>query len=161
MELLNPLEELTLMLIKDHWDTTRQKVSITDVKNMLEKKDKSLSHEKVRLIVGSLWRKGEVLIDVQGRERMIRPNHVVINSRSRPIDLRNFTVVDEETGTPVQRIWVSIYEDNNGDRYFSISESRWNGTWKTTSNIIIPPNAVEEFEEILEFIKENIKKKSD
>ena len=157
--LLNPLEEVALSLIKEHWESKRKKLSIIDVKRLLEKKGQNLSHEKVRLIIESLWRKGEILIDVQGRERMIRPNHVIINSRSKPIDVRNFTVLDEN-GSPIQRIWASIYEEN-GERYFCISESRWNGTWKTTSNIIIPPNAISEFEIILNFIKDALKAKGD
>lgn len=156
--LLTPLEELTLTIIKEHWDKKKQKLSIMEVKKILETKGYKLSHEKVRLLIESLWRKGELLIDVRGRERIVRPNHVIINSRSKPIDVRNFTILDEMTGMPVQRIWVSIYEDN-GKRYFAISESRWNGSWKTTSNIIIPPNALNEFVTLLEFIKENITKR--
>ena len=38
---------------------------------------------------------------------------------------------------------------------FSLSESRWNGSWKTTSNIIIPPNALKEFKTLIQFIEEN------
>jgi len=155
--LLNPLEELTLGLIKEHWESKMQKLSIMDIKQLLKNKGQDLSHEKVRLVIESLWRKGEILIDVQGRERMVRPNHVTINSKSKPIAVRNFTILDEN-GSPIQRIWASIYEENKM-KYFCISESRWNGAWKTTSNIIVPPNAVDELETILNFIKDNIKTK--
>jgi frataxin-like iron-binding protein CyaY len=92
---------------------------------------------------------------VQGRERMIRPNHVTINSKTSPITFRNFTIVDQNSGEPLQRIWVSVYKEN-GKKYFSISESRWNGSWKTTSNIIVPPEATAELQHIIEFIKSNL-----
>lgn len=150
--LLNPLEELALNIIKEEWESKKKKLNITNLKEKLEKNGYSLSHEKVRLIVESLWRKGEILIDVQGRERMIRPNHVIINSKSHPIDFRNFTILDKD-GKPVQRIWVSVYKNKKGEIYFTIAESRWNGTWKTTSNIIIPPEAKSEIKQMIKFLE--------
>ena len=152
--LLTPVEEVALTTIKNHWDKNEVKLSITAIDGELKKRGFSQSPEKTRLIVESLWRKGEVLIDVQGRERMVRPNHVTINSKTEPISIRNFTVMDEKTGTPVQRIWASVYAKGK-ERYFSLSESRWNGSWKTTSNIIIPPNALKEFKTLIQFIEEN------
>jgi len=143
-------------MIKEHWDKDKTKLSITEIDQTLKNKkriDQSL--EKTRLVVESLWRKGEILIDVQGRERMVRPNHVTINSKTEPISVRNFTILDKQ-GYPTQRIWISLYKED-GKKYFAISESRWNGSWKTTSNIIIPPDALEELGTIAEFIKENIK----
>ncbi len=151
--LLDPLEEITLNIIKKTWENERKKLNITDLKLLLEKLGYPLSHEKVRLLVESLWRKGEILIDVHGRERIVRPNHVIVNSKSKPIDFRNFTIVDEQ-GKPIQRIWISVYRDKQGKVYFTISESRWNGTWKTTNNIIIPPEAKEELKEITKFIED-------
>ena len=154
--ILEPIEEVVLNIIREYWEDKEEKLSIIKIRDILEDKGIPLSHEKVRLVVEALWRKGEVLIDVKGRERIVRPNHVIIHSRSRPIDYRNFTVVDEN-GKPVQRIWISVYENKKGETYFSISESRWNGAWKTTSNIIIPPEAKEELREITEFIKKWLK----
>ncbi len=55
---------------------------------------------------------------------MKRPNHVIINSKSHPVDF-----------------------------YFTIAESRWNGTWKTTSNIIIPPEARNEIKQLIKFLE--------
>lgn len=153
--LLNPIEELTLDLIKEYWLSSKQKFSIAELNKELTKKGIEQSPEKTRLIIEALWGKGEILIDVNGRERMIRPNHVTINSKTSPITFRNFTIVDQNSGEPLQRIWVSVYKDN-GKKYFSISESRWNGSWKTTSNIIIPPDAVEEFKTITQFITDNV-----
>ncbi len=150
--LLNPLEELTLNIIKNEWEKRKNKLSITDLKNKLEKNGYSISHEKVRLIVESLWRKGEILIDVQGRERIVRPNHVIVNSKTNPIDFRNFTIVDKE-GKPLQRIWISVYKNQKGETYFTISESRWNGAWKTTSNIIIPPEAKCVLKQMIKFLE--------
>lgn len=151
---LNPAEEMTLGIIKTRWDETHVKLSITEVQRQLANVDSSFSFEKVRQIIESLWRKGELLIDVQGRERMVRPNHVTINSKSEPTALRNFTVLDER-GSPIQRIWVSFYNDENG-KYLSISESRWNGSWKTTSNIIIPPMAMDEFKVLVQFMADKL-----
>ncbi len=150
--LLNPLEELALNIIKEEWEKKKSKLNITDLKEKLKKKGYSLSHEKVRLIVENLWRKGEILIDVQGRERIVRPNHVIVNSKTNHIDFRNFTILDKE-GKPVQRIWISVYKNQKGETYFTISESRWNGTWKTTSNIIIPPEAKEELRQMIKFLE--------
>ena len=150
--LLDPIEELTLDIIKKEWERKNIKLNITDLKRELEKVGYSLSHEKVRIIVENLWKKGEILIDVRGRERIVRPNHVIVNSKTNPVDFRNFTIVDEK-GKPIQRIWVSVYKKKDGEVYFTISESRWNGTWKTTNNIIIPPEAKEEFKHIIEFIR--------
>ena len=133
--LLDPIEELTLDIIKKEWERKSIKLNITDLKKELEKVGYPLSHEKVRIIVENLWKKGEVLIDVRGRERIVRPNHVIVNSKTNPVDFRNFTIVDEK-GKPIQRIWVSVYKKKDGEVYFTISESRWNGTWKTTNNII-------------------------
>jgi len=155
--LLDPHEEMALNTVTNLWQKDNKKISITELKDELGKMNIELSHEKTRMIVNSLWRKGEVLIDVQGRERMIRPNHVIVNSKTKPIEFRNFTVNDDD-GKPLQRIWLSIYEED-GNRYFSISESRWNGSWKTTSNIIIPPNAIEDFKILIEFIKDVVIKK--
>ena len=154
--ILEPIEEVVLNIIKEHWEREGGKLSITNIRNILEEKGISLSHEKVRLIVEALWRKGEVLIDVKGRERIVRPNHVIVHSRSRPVDYRDFTVVDEN-GKPIQRVWVSVYRDENDGIYFSISESRWNGSWKTTSNIIIPPEAKEELSQVIKFLEGWIK----
>ena len=153
--LLDPIEELTLDLIKEQWIASKQKFSIAELNKELTKKGMEQSPEKTRLIIEALWSKGEILIDVQGRERMIRPNHVIVNSKTSPIAFRNFTIVDQNSGEPLQRIWVSVYKED-GKKYFSISESRWNGSWKTTSNIIIPPDAVEEFKTITQFITDNI-----
>lgn len=154
--LLTPVEELTLTTIKEQWESEKQKLSITDLsKKLKEEKNLNQSVEKTRLIVEALWRKGEILIDVQGRERMVRPNHVTINSKTEPLATRNFTILDE-AGYPTQRIWVSVYKSDKG-KYFSISESRWNGSWKTTSNIIVPPDALEEFETLVAFLKTNMK----
>jgi len=149
---LNPTEEVVLNLIRDRWESKKEKISIAKLRELLEKRGIKLSHEKVRLIVDSLWRKGEILIDVHGRERIVRPNHVIVNSRSKPIDFRNFTILDKE-GRPIQRIWISVYKDRRGKVYFTISESRWNGSWKTTNNIIIPPEAKEELREVVKFIE--------
>lgn len=150
--LLSPQEEITLNIIKEVWETRRSKINITQLRDLLKSKGYSLSLEKVRLIVESLWRKGEILIDVQGRERIVRPNHVIVNSKTNPVEFRNFTVVDEN-GKPVQRIWISVYKDRKGEIYFTISESRWNGTWKTTNNIIIPPEAKDELKEAIKFLE--------
>ena len=144
-----------LSIIKDSWLTSHKKLSITETKEELQKNGIDLSHEKVRMLVDSIWKKGEILIDVQGRERMVRPNHVTINSKSHPEELRNFTVLDND-GTPIQRIWASIYKDEEGNNYLALSESRWNGSWKTTNNIIIPPLAVDEFKTLLQYILEKL-----
>jgi|GEM_PF-2916341 hypothetical protein len=150
--ILNPTEEVVLNLIKNTWEERKKKISIADLRELLERKGIKLSHEKVRLIVESLWRKGEILIDVHGRERIVRPNHVIVNSKSKPLDFRNFTILDKD-GKPIQRIWVSVYKDKKGQVYFTISESKWNGSWKTTNNIIIPPEAKEELREVVKFIE--------
>ncbi len=150
--LLNPIEEIALNLIREAWENKKIKLNITELKEKLERKGYSLSHEKVRLIVESLWRKGEILIDVQGRERIVRPNHVIVSSKTNPIEFRNFTIIDKD-GKPVQRIWISVYKNKQGETYFTISESRWNGTWKTTSNIIFPPEAKEEIRQIIKFLE--------
>ena len=150
--LLDPIEEISLNIIKNEWDINRRKLNITELKRELNNAGYPLSHEKVRQIVEKLWRKGEILIDVKGRERIVRPNHVIVNSKSRPIDFRNFTILDDQ-GKPIQRIWISVYRDQNGEVYFTISESKWNGSWKTANNIIIPPEAKEELKEIVKFIE--------
>jgi len=155
--ILEPIEEVTLNIIREYWEKKGIKLSITQIRDILENRGIALSHEKVRLIIEALWRKGEILIDVKGRERIVRPNHVIVHSRSKPIDFRNFTIVDEY-GKPIQRIWISVYKTKEGEIYFSISESRWNGTWKTTNNIIIPPEAKDELREMAEFIKKWISK---
>jgi len=154
--LLDPIEELTLNIIKEKWEKYRQKVTISNIKKELEKYGYNLTYEKVRLILEELWRKGEILIDIKGKERVVRPNHVIVNSRTHPIDFRNFTITDEE-GKPIQRIWVSVYRTQRGDIYFTISESRWNGSWRTTNNIIIPPESSEILLQLMKFIEDWIK----
>lgn len=155
--LLSPQEEITLNLIKELWEKRKTKANITQLRDLLKSKGYSLSLEKVRLIIESLWRKGEILIDVQGRERIVRPNHVIVNSKTNPIEFRNFTIVDEN-GKPVQRVWISVYKNPKGETYFTISESRWNGTWKTTSNIIIPPEAKDELRGAIKFLEKWLSK---
>jgi len=152
--LLSLHEESILSRIQSHWDEKKEKLSIRELEKLLnEESETKLSYETLRQIIESLWEKGEILIDVKGNERLIRPNHVTINSKSHPINFKNFTVIDEKTGQPTQRIWFSAYE-KKGKKYLVISESRYNGSWKTTSNIIIPPEAMsKEFVGLLEFAK--------
>jgi len=152
--LLSLQEENILSIIQSNWDEKKEKLSVSDLVKLLEEKPETkLSYERLRQIVESLWEKGEILIDVKGNERLIRPNHVTVNSRSHPTSFRNLTIVDKNTGQPTQRIWFSAYE-KDGEKYLVISESRYNGSWKTTSNIIIPPEAMSEgFGGLLEFAK--------
>ena len=157
-QLMTPIEQATLSVIKEQWEQSHTKLSITEIKDILNKRKlytNELSFERVRLVIDSLWRSGELLIDVQGRERLVRPNHVTINSKTEPLSVRNFTIVDENN-VPSQRIWTSIYADQKGRKYVTLSESRWNGSWKTTSNIIIPPDGVEQFFEVIKFLKKNV-----
>lgn len=155
--LLSAQEEQVLGCIQKYWDQNKEKISISNLEEVLKKDNKiDFKYERLRQIIESLWGKGELLIDVKGNERLIRPNHVSINSRSHPITYKNFTVIDEQTGLPTQRIWFSVYEKNK-KRYVVISESRYNGGWKTTSNIIVPPEATDDFINMLDFTKKTVK----
>jgi len=150
IEMLTPQEEFVLNVIKEEWKQKR-KIAIKQVHEITTKKGQSWKYEWVRQIVGSLLRKGEILVDIKGNERFVRPNHVSINSKVQPKSFRNFTVVDPDTEMPVSRIWTSIYE-NGGKKYLVLSESKWDGKWKTTSNIVVPPDAMEEFMQLCRFV---------
>ena len=147
IEVLDQEEEATLHFIKDKWEKEKPKrVNIKDIsEQFLNKKYGFSSEEKARQIALSLYRKGQILIDIKGRERLCRPNHVTVFSKRAPEDFRNITIIDEVTNYPVSRVWFSIFKDN-GKSFLNITESKntKNG-WKTVNNIVIPPEAIEEF----------------
>jgi len=158
MEILNSDEEIVLRFIKERWSKDREKTSIMTISNECLKNEGYASHEKARQIVYSLYHKGQILLDVKGKERLCRPNHVTVFAKSHPIDFRNFTILDEDTGYPLSRIWVSLHEENK-HQMLSISESKQTGgKWETTSNISIPMDAFNDFLEAIDKMREHIKK---
>jgi len=158
VEVLTPEEEITLEFIKNKWEKDRVKSTIKDITDWLEKIYGYKSQEKARQVLMSLFKKGQVLIDVKGRELLCRPNHVVVFSKTTPIDFRNLTILDKETNFPVSRIWFSIYKDENGQKYLNITESkRGQRGWETVNNIIIPPEAIQPYLELMQYIDEKLK----
>lgn len=161
-DVLNDKEELVLRCVKGLWERSKpEKPSIENIKEQFAKDyGYELSHEKIRQIVYELFKKGEILIDIKGRERLCRPNHVTVYSRSRPKDFRNITIWDTETELPISRIWVSTY-DKDGKPYLALSESkRTPQGWQTVNNIMITPEAVSSFFEMIRYIKTQVRKES-
>jgi hypothetical protein len=147
LEVLEPEEEATLQFIKDKWEHSKpSKVNFKDIsEQFLKKKYGYSSEEKARQLALSLYRKGQILIDIKGRERLCRPNHVTVFSKRAPEDFRTITIIDEETNYPVSRVWFSVFKEK-GKYFLNISESkREKGGWKTVNNIVIPPEALDEF----------------
>lgn len=158
VEVLDPEEEAALQYIKEKWDKSKVKTNMTQLsEDFLKEKFGFTSIEKARQLVLSLFRKGQILIDVKGRERLCRPNHVIINSKTRPTDFRNITIVDERTDFPISRVWLSMYA-NEGKPFLNITESKRAENWETANNIIIPPEAMEEFFEMTKYMEVQLKK---
>ncbi len=159
VEVLEPEEEATLQFIKNRWEDKRQKVNFREIsRDFLKEKYGYESEEKARQIAMNLYRKGQILIDIKGRERLCRPNHVTVVSNRSPEDFRNITIIDEITDYPSSRVWFSIFKEK-GELFVNITESKNSqGGWKTVNNIIIPPNAVEEFMAMSEYIKDQYNK---
>ena len=154
IDVLDPKEEIALRCVQELWEESKpKKPNILKVKDRLESRfDERLSHEKVRNIIYNLFQKGEILIDVKGRDRLCRPNHVVVHSKTKPKDFRNITIYDKEKDIPISRIWISIHEENN-EQYLNLTESkRTSKGWATVNNIIIPPEAVDAFLKMTEYI---------
>lgn len=159
IDVLDPKEEMTLRCVQELWSKNRpKKPNILEVKEWLESQyDERLSHEKVRNLIYSLFQKGEVLIDVKGRDRICRPNHVVVHSKTKPKDFRNITIYDKEKDIPISRIWISLHEER-GERYLNLTESkRTSNSWTTVNNIIIPPEAVDAFLKMTEYIENSFR----
>lgn len=154
VEVLEPEEQATLEFIKDKWEREKpKKINFKEISEQFLKEHYGYSsEEKARQLALSLYRKGQILIDIKGRERLCRPNHVTVVSNRAPEDFRNITIIDEETNYPSSRVWFSIFKQN-GNIFMNITESKnTKGSWKTVNNIIIPPNAIEEFMEMVKHI---------
>lgn len=160
VEILNPEEESTLNYIKNCWEKNKARSSVKKIKDFLEKNFEYGSLEKARQTIVNLFRKGQILIDVKGRELLCRPNHVTVFSKTKPIDFRNITVIDQETDFPVSRIWFSIYNSDEG-LYLNITESKRSsqGGWETANNILIPPEAISPYLELIKYINGRLEKK--
>lgn len=158
MEVLEPEEQATLQFIKEKWEENHRKVNFREISNEFLKERGFGSEEKARQIAMNLYRKGQILIDIKGRERLCRPNHVTVVSNRSPEDFRNITIIDEATNYPSSRVWFSIFKQN-GELFINITESKNSqGGWKTVNNIVIPPNAVEEFMVMGDYIKNQYNK---
>lgn len=153
IEIMTPEEEGTLEYIKNIWEKEARKVSIKEVfESFVREKYNYLSFEKTRNIIYDLFEKGQILIDVKGKERLCRPNHVVVFSKTRPKDFRNITILDPETEYPISRVWFSIYKED-GKIFLNITESkRLSKGWETVNNIVIPPDAVDTYVKISKYI---------
>ena len=159
MEVLDPEEETTLEFIKNKWESKNHKqVNFKEIaEEFLEKKYGFKSEEKARQIAHSLFRKGQILIDIRGRERLCRPNHVTVYSHKQPEDFRNITIIDEETNFPTSRVWFSVFKEKN-QLFLNITESkRTKQGWKTVNNIMIPPEATDSFIEMSQYINSKLK----
>jgi len=130
--LLDPVEEKVYRVILDG-----DGLSIKAVQRKLKGKGLLLSHEKVRLVVYSLWRKGLISIKVRGRERIVypRPN---IEHDKRPSLFRTIEI----QGDDPQYIIIEKHSS-----HIRIIEYRWNGNWQPTNILILP------IETILHFTK--------
>lgn len=159
IEVLDPEEEATLQFIKDKWEKEKpKKVNFKEIsEQFIQKKYGFSSEEKARQLALSLYRKGQILIDIKGRERLCRPNHVTVFSKRAPEDFRNITIIDEETNYPTSRVWFSVFKEKEKP-FLNITESkRIKEGWKTVNNIIIPPEAIDEFVQMSGYISSRIK----
>lgn len=157
IEIMSPEEESTLHFIKGVWDKEKRKVPIKEVfEDFVKKKYNYLSFEKTRNIIYDLFEKGQILMDVKGKERLCRPNHVVVFSKTKPKDFRNITILDPETEYPISRIWFSIYKEK-GETFLNITESkRLAKGWETVNNIVIPPEAIDTYIKINKYINKKL-----
>ena len=158
IEVLDPSEEATLEYIKSEWQKSHKPINIKDIhEKFISQKLGFTSFEKSRQVIYSLYRKGQILIDSKGKEKLIRPNHVTVNSKYIPDDFRNITIRDEKTDFPTSRIWFSMFK-NNGDPFLNVSESKYlNNSWETVNNIVVPPECVEELLTVLDVLKEQLR----
>jgi len=158
IEILDPHEEATLEYIKTEWNKNRKHINIKDIhENFIRKSFGFTSFEKSRQVIFKLYRKGQILMESKGKEKLIRPNHVTVNSKYAPDDFRTITLRDEKTDFPTSRLWFSMFK-HGGSPFLNISESKYlNNSWETANNIVIPPECVDEFLEILEVMKSQLK----
>ncbi len=147
---LSPDELLVLKILVSE-NREGRVVDIKYLQERLGEEGVEYSHEKVRLIVDGLWRKGYIFVDVKGRRRVLTPHPILFCEESlKNGEIRTYDPL--KCGKPMVKILFGKIGCGD-ERYIVISEYRHKTSWELINNIIIPESI---FRQLIQTIVEEV-----
>ena len=113
---------------------------------------------QAELYLWKLFMSDEIIIAKKGRIKIWKPNHMVIESRSKPLALVRIPEYDEKNRN-IRNLWIGLYNSKKHGDYLYIQETRWveGEGWVSKGGFVLSIDMILEF--IISILKVSLKSK--